>query len=240
MATFRELLLGSPEELVRIFYRIPPTPDAGFIERIDIIAGWIGLSHCELVCGLGFNPVSRDLTDILAVIGFSSHRLLCARRDELFTHDAYGQLTIEDVIEIYAAADRDEAILQALRELVPRRLEQIERGIGRSPDPTYEVSYKMEVHALYESAVATPELAEARLQAPIGHYRLISGEALAIAREGILPASNLVFMDGVLAEEKVLLFDHGLVEEAHLRNRLLNPRIPEEERSALQARLGEE
>ncbi len=240
MAGFRELLLGTPEELLRIFYRIPATPDAGFIERIDIIAGWVGLTHSELVCGLGFNPVSRDLTDILAVIGFSSHRLLCARRDELFTHDAYTQLSIEDIIEIYAAAGRDDTLLEELLELVPRRLRNIEQGIGRSPDPTYEISYKMEIHALYESAVGTPELAQARLQEPIGHYRLISGEALEIAREGVLPASNLVFMNGVLAEEKLLLLDHGLIEEAVLHNRLLNPEIREEERAVLQARLEQE
>lgn len=234
MPTFNELLLSSDAELVKAFYRLKPTADKDFIKRINHAAAQLGLNHSQLVCALGFNRNIRDLTDVLSVVGFSSYKLLSYRRDELFVNDTYRQLSIDDVVDIYSEYLEDPDILSTLRELVPRRLQQVESSLAEIDDTSLLVSYKMELHSIYAGGIATPEFAQTRVALPGGHLRAMVKEVGMMVDCGVLPPGNLFFSEYLLPVEKRLLIEGGHIDAAMVQNRLQNSEISEDERQMLE------
>ena len=231
--SFTDLMTAPAERLVNIFYRVRQAPTDDMVVKVDWAATQLRLNHAQLVCALGFNSNVRDLTDILSSIGFSSYEQLAGRRDELFAGDAYGDLSIDNVLDIYSERHDDARLLASLRELLPARLTAIERLIGRTDNPGYVVSYKMEVHAVYNGGVATGDLARERLQADIGQYRLLTDEAALIAETALVSPTNILFMESVLPEEKQLLIEKGLIPSEVIRNRASAQEITPEEQEML-------
>ncbi len=234
MPTFNELLLSSDADLVKAFYRLSPAPDTDFIKRINHAAAQLDLTHSQLVCALGFNRNIRELTDVLSVVGFSSYKLLSYRRDELFVNDAYRQLSIDDIVDIYSEYLEDPDILTTLRELLPRRLQQVERTLAEIDDTSLLVSYKMELHSVYAGGIATPEFALARVEQPGGYLRAMIKEVAMIVEAELLPPGNLFFSDYLLPIEKRQLIENGLIDTAMVQNRLRNSEISEDERQMLE------
>jgi hypothetical protein len=239
MATFLELLTASDEDLVNAIYKMSSIPDKDFLVRIDRVAAQLKLNHTQLLCALGFNKHIRDLTDILSVLGFTSYKTMCFRRDELFTHDTYQQLSIDNVLDIYSEHIEDQQILDDLRKLLEPRLTQIEQIIGKTNDPSFTVSYKMEINAIYNGGIATADFAIKRLCGDIGQYRLLTNEAGIINQNELVPPSNIFFLDSVLGEEKKSLIDSGFIPRSMIENRLSNQSIGEDEREILQQALEE-
>ena len=235
MIGFTELLTASDADLVKIFYKVKVEPTDDFIKRINKIAAKLGLNHSQLVCALGFNKNIRELTDIISVLGFRSFKLLSYRQNELFTTDTYQQLSIDNILDIYSARLEDEEIMQSLRELIMPRLEHIEADIEKTDDPSHIISYRMEVHAIYSSGIADKAFAEQRINKKgIGKYRIIANELGVIVEAGVLPASNMFFMDSISPEEKKDLIDRKHISEAMIKNRLQNAKISQEEREMLE------
>jgi hypothetical protein len=235
MASFREVIQASPERLINYFYRINPAPTADFIVRIDWAATQLQLNHAQLVCALGFNGNARNLTEILAILGFSSFKALSIRRNELFATDVYGQLDIDNVLDVYGAVATDPDFTAAIRENLPRRLATVEARIGTSDDPMTEVCYRMEIHAIYNGGLADKDFASKRLGDNLGRFRLVSEELAVIVENNFIPAPNAIYMDNLLTDEKRLLIDRGLVPTEIIRNRLANPAISTEERAMLES-----
>lgn len=235
MPSFREILTATDAQLVKLFYRVKSTPDADFIKQINRTARHFALNHSQLVCALGFNHHIRELTDILSLVGFSSYKLLSYRRNELFTNDAYQELEIDNVVDIYSEYIADDSIQATLRELVPLRLQRLEQALENGPDnPALTISYRMEVHAIYTAGIATKEFAEARLAASNPEMRLKSDEVQLMVSLGHVPPGNVFYADELLPVEKQLLIDHGEIDQAMIRNRLDNPEISEDERQMLE------
>ena len=234
MAEFREILAASDEKLVQLFYRIKPSAADDFIAKINHAAGNLGVNHTQLVCALGFNRNIRDLTDILSIVGFNSYKLLSYRRDELFVTDTYRELDIDNVLDIYTERIEDDALLEQLRELLPNRLDAVERKIQSTADASSIMSYKMEIHAIYGSGIATREFAESRTAMDIGEFRMMTDEIQMIVAEEIIPPSNLFFLDTLLADEKEFLLETGTISDAMIRNRLQNTDIEDDERELLE------
>jgi hypothetical protein len=234
MISFRELLTASDSDLVRIFYKIKSDPAEDFIIRINKVAAQLGLNHTQLVCALGFNKHIRELTDILSVLGFKSYKLLSYRNRELFSNDIYKQLSIENVIDIYSEHLEDPEIFATLRDLLKPRLGNLERAIAQGGDPTHSICYRMEVHAIYTAGLATKEFAEERLSQDIGQYRLLASEVNVIVETGLIPPSNMFFMDSLLPEEKRLLIENQHINKAMIANRLKNPKLSDAERELLE------
>ena len=235
MADFTEVITATPEKLVNLFYRIKPAPTRDFIVRIDWAATQLQLNHTQLVCALGFNAVMRTMSDILTLLGFSNFKALGIRRDELFCTDAYHFLPIDNVIDIYTCAARDPQFIEALRALVKRRLDTLEAAVDQDGDPPPGISYRIEIHALYNGGYVDKAFAEDRLSRDIGKYRLLASELDAILSRNLLPPSNIFFMDSVTAEEKRLLLERRLIPPEMIRNRLNNPSISDAEREVLSA-----
>lgn len=234
MARFKDILQASPEKLVHLFYKVKPAPTPDFLVRIDWAATQLQLNHAQLVCALGFNVNVRDVSDVLVILGFSSFKPLTYRRNELYSTDAYAQLDIDNILDIYSAGVAAPEFMETFRECLPRRLAAIESHIGRGADPALEISYRMEVHTLYNSGIANREFAVKRLQDDLGQYRLVSEELAVIVDNHLVPPSNAFFMESLLPEEKRLLIDRGLVAPEMVRNRLANEQISPEERAVLE------
>jgi len=235
MISFTELLTASDADLVKIFYKIKVEPNDDFIKRINKTAARLGLNHSQLVCALSFNKNIRELTDIISVLGFRSYKLLSYRQDELFTTDTYQQLSIDNILDIYSARLEDELIMESLRALLMPRLEHIEADIEKNEDPGHIISYRMEGHAIYTSGIANKEFAEKRINKNnIAKYRIMANEPGAIVEAGVLPASNLFFMESISPEEKKDLIERKHIPEALIKNRLQNSKISQEERDMLE------
>ena len=235
MIDFTELLTASDAELVKIFYKIKSEPSQDFIKNINSVAAQLELNHSQLVCATGFNKNIRDLTDIMTVLGFKSYKVMIYRRNELFTTDTYQQLGIDNILDIYAERLEDEEILETLRELLRPRLEHIEADIEKTGDPGHVISYRMEIHSIYQSGIADKPFAEERINKDIGKYRHMASEINEIISAEILPPSNFLFMETISPDEKRELIEQKHISPDMVKNRLQNAKISEEERDMLEA-----
>ena len=232
---FTELLTASDADLVKIFYKVKVDQSEDFIKRINKVAAQLGLNHSQLVCALGFNKNIRELTDVISVLGFRSYKLLSYRQNELFTTDTYQQLSIDNILDIYSAKLDDAQIHESLQELLMPRLEHIEADISMNEDPGHVISYRMEIHAIYTSGIADKNFAEKRINKKgIGKFRIMANELGVIVEAGLLPASNLFFLDSISPEEKKDLIDRKHIPESMIKNRLQNQKISQEERDMLE------
>ena len=236
MLTFTELLTASDSDLVKTFYKIKQDETEDFIKRINKIANSLGLNHAQLVCALGFNKNILDLTDIFSVVGFRSYKQLSYRQNELFTTDTYNQLSIDNILDIYSERLEDMRINEELRNLIEPRLKHIEAEIDKSGDSGTIISYRMEIHAIYKSGIVDREFAENRASKRELHkYRKLANEVIAMVDSGIMPASNLFYMDSVALDEKKLLMDKHYVPQDMIKNRLKNSSLGEKERELLES-----
>ncbi len=234
MASFTDILNADDGKLVNLFFRIKPSASKDFLVRINHTANQIGLNHAQLVCALGFNKHIAELTDILSVAGFATHKLLTYRCNELYSTDTYRQLAIDNILDLYAERVDDTEMLATLRSCLPARLSNIEKHIGDNNDPSAVISYKMELHAIYNGGIMTAEMADQRLNAPIGEYRLLADEVSLIVEQEFHPPSNLFFMNHLLPDEKRILIEDGHINDSMIRNRISNSSVSEAEREMLE------
>ena len=236
MIGFTELLTASDADLVKLFYKVKVDENDDFIKRINKVAAQMGLNHAQLVCALGFNKNIRELTDIISVLGFRSFKLLSYRQNELFTTDTYQQLSIDNILDIYSARLEDAEIHESLQELLMPRLEHIEEDISKNEDPAHIISYRMEIHSIYTSGIADKDFAEKRINKKgIGQFRTIANELGVIVEAGLIPASNLFFMDSISPDEKKDLIERKHINESMIKNRLQNAKISQDERDMLES-----
>lgn len=234
MPNFTEILTASDDELAKFFYKIKCDPSMDLIKSINNIAAQLDLNHSQLICAIGFNKNIRDLTNIIAVLGFKSYKVMTYRRNELFTTDTYQQLGVDNILDIYSERLEDEEILNTLREMLLPRLEHIEADIEKSDNPSLIISYRMEVHSIYRSGIGNKPFAEERLNRNIGKYRYMANEINVIVSTNMLPPSNFFFMGTVLPDEKKDLIENNYISPDMIKNRLQNSKISAEERDMLE------
>lgn len=240
MVDFAELLSASPEELVRVFYGLKDARVHGFVAKIDHVAAAIGLNHSQLICGLGFNKNLEELVDILSVLGFSIGKLLKYRRDELFTHDIYNHLSIDNMLDLYTHCLAEQSVLAELEPLLPTRINEIASLIDSRSDATVALSYKMELYAVYSSQIATAAFAEQRILAKEKNKpaaRMWLEEIRLIAENRVIPAGNLFFSEELTPEEKLVLIESGEINVSMIKNRMQNTAISAAERNMLEDKL---
>lgn len=234
MLSFTDLLTASDSDLVRIFYKIKTNPADDFIIRINKVAAQLELNHSQLVCALGFNKYIRDLSDIYSTLGFRSYRLLAYRCNELFSTDTYNQLSIDNILDIYSERLEDQQILESIRGMLEPRLAHIEEDLDRTEEPAHVISYRMEIHSIYSAGIVGVGFAEKRLQKDIGRFRQLADEVIAISEAGLMPPSNMFFMESVSPDEKKTLIEKKLIDSNMIKNRLQNKHISQEERDMLE------
>ena len=118
MTSFLDILTANDTELVKIFYKVTPNPNDDFIIRINNIAASLGLNHTQLICALAFNQHIEDLTDIHSLLGFRSYKILDYRNEELFTTDAYFQMAIDNLLDLYSALLEENEVMDKIRIVI--------------------------------------------------------------------------------------------------------------------------
>jgi hypothetical protein len=77
-------------------------------------------------------------------------------------------------------------------------------------------------------------MANQRLNADIGEYRLLADEISLIVEQEFHPPSNLFFMNNILPDEKRVLIQNGHISDSMIRNRISNASVSEAERDMLE------
>jgi hypothetical protein len=114
------------------------------------------------------------------------------------------------------------------------RLEHIEAAIEKTGDPGHVISYRMEIHSIYQSGIADKNFAEKRAKKDIGKYRHMASEIDEMISANIFPPSNFFFMETISPDEKKALINQKHISFDMIKNRLKNTKISADEREMLE------
>ena len=209
--SFDTLLHAGADELLAIFSatRLVEAMDADL--RREQLAQQLGLRVPQLLCGLGFNAAMPALEAVQRALGFSYFEGLVAARNYAFIHDVYRALTINNIVEIYAAIARFAEPGTDWSELVLTRITNLESQLEETINPILIGGYKLEIRAIYDNRLASPVFVHGRLTANHAVMRDIANEnALMLERGAIEP---LVFLEcaGLSLDEKRRAVFKGLI-----------------------------
>ena len=238
MTLFEELLTARGEDLLKILLkalgRIRNTEQAPTARDLLKV---LGLTHAQLICACGFNPVIRDLPDVVEILGYPSYDALAQARNRYFTSDIYDRLGIKDVLAIYLHVPKDMKLLQVMQYLLGTRLRKIEERIEATVNSIVIERYKKEMRAIYSDGAAQIEFVEERLANTHSGFRALLNEVTMIVESRLIPIGDIFFRDGILPEEKRRLMIRGLIPRALVETRLKDPGISHQERKMLEEQL---
>jgi len=240
MSRFEEILTAGSEDLLKTLYKCasnPQEPAATGNARARQMARNLGLSYAQLVCALGFNPHIRDLSDVLAVVGFESYDKLAHERNLAFINDIYQHLGVKDVLTVYQHVTGDLQVLDVIQHLIQLRLENIEKQIEATINSVFIERYKKEMRAIYNDGVAQIDFVEKRLQNTHSGFRALLNEVALIVESRLVPVGDLFFRDSILPEEKRRLIIRGLIPRDLIEARLADTALALREREVLEEQL---
>lgn len=233
---FELLLTGDERAVGKVmgpFASQTDAPDA----RLSDIARRLNLNSVQLLCGFGFNRRAAVMISVIHGLGYASFDEMCSARNYQFINDLYSQLSISEVLDIYAAMSGNDDPDDGLQDLVYSRITEIERHIEATSNPVMIGAYKLEVRGIYESGLMDRDFIETRLTSPYSSLRAITNEIDLIAARALVPVESLIARPSVTPEEKRALLMQGLVPTALIQARLKHPRISVHERNVLDAAL---
>jgi len=240
MSRFEEILTAGSEDLLKTLYKSASNqhePATTGSARARQMARNLGLSYAQLVCALGFNPHIRDLSDVLAVVGFDFYDKLAHERNLTFTNDIYQQLGVKDVLTVYQHVASDLQVLDVIQHLIQLRLQNIEKQIEATINSVFIERYKKEMRAIYNDGVAQIDFAEKRLQNTHSGFRALLNEVALIVESRLIPVGDLFFRDSILPEEKRRLIIRGLIPRNLIEARLADTSLSLREREVLEKQL---
>lgn len=199
MVSFEALVRSSPEPLIAALVALRRKAKGDEDAVRGRIAQQLGVNITQLVCGLGFNPNTGNQVTIAKHLGFKSLEAFTAERNYQFIHDRYRSLSINNVLEIYAAAAAQNI---EWSDLVISRLNNIEAQLEETINPVLIGSYKLEIRAIYERKLASPALVKARLDANYAVLRDITNEAMIMLESGAVSPQEFMSHAGLSIEER--------------------------------------
>ncbi|MEE9552147.1 MAG: hypothetical protein V3V89_03790, partial [Gammaproteobacteria bacterium] len=233
MASFKEILTGAAEDLVKIFYVYEKEVPVEVENRLVIIAKKLKLKPGQLICAVGFNPHMRELSEILPILGYDDIDKLVQERNDLFINDIYRKLTLDDILNIYSVVKDDPQTLQVMQYLLSGRLETIEKKIEATVNSFIIDKYKAEMRAIYSDGIADIDFAEKRLSNMDSGFRALLNEVSIITESKLIPAGNIFFRDTILPEEKRKLLNKNLIPIELIETRLEDKNISSQEKKML-------
>jgi len=233
MASFRDILTGSGEELVKTFYIYVKDKQFFKQEKFGRIAKELRLSTAQLKCAVGFNPNFKDLTEILPILGYESIDELVQERNALFINDIYKKLSLDNILAIYSVVRDDPELLRVMQYLLESRLKTIESKIEATVNSMIIEKYKAEMRAIYSDGIADIDFAEKRLDKIDSGFRALLNEVAIITESKLIPAGNIFFRNTILPEEKRKLLNKGLIPVELVETRLEDENISPQERKML-------
>lgn len=227
MTEFREILTGTAQELSDIFTRHVASGQVQQETRLTWMARQLLFKPEQLICALGFNPGFQKFTEIATLLDYIPADLI-KFRNEIFSHDVYKKLSLDNVLSIYSVVKDDPATIQVMQYLLGNRLAKIESKIENTVNSTLIEKYKAEMRAIYMDGIASIDFAEHRLSKTDSGFRALLNEVVIITESRLIPAGNIFFRNNVLPEEKRKLLNKGLIPlelvESRLEDRQISPR----------------
>jgi hypothetical protein len=215
MQSFENLIQASANGLSAIFSPLRGKLKGDGEARRGQIAQLLGLNLAQLVCGVGFNAELARIPDMPKFLGFASRDALLTERNYIFIHDRYRALSVNNIVEIYAALGQLPGGAAEWSDLVMSRLNNIEGQLEETINPVLIGGYKLEVRAVYERRLAGPGLINARLDANYAVLRDITNESMLMLEMKALSPEAFLRHPGVTAEEKARgLFQNLIAREA--------------------------
>lgn len=202
MQTFENLIRASAPELVAIFSPLRERVRGEGEARRTQLAQLLSLSLAQLVCGVGFNTELGRVPDLVRFLGYPHADAMHAERNYLFIHDRYRSLSVNDIVEIYAALGGSAAGAGAAADLVISRLSTLEAQLEETINPILIGGYKLEVRGIYENHLATPGLVKSRLAPEYAVLREITNESMIMLETGAISPAEFMREAGVTADEK--------------------------------------
>ena len=230
MSDFKDIIQGSEESLLQLFYKFRDITGGN---RIGTIAGKLQLRNEQLLCAVGFNPYTRYLTEILPILGYATYDELCQERNEVFATDIYKRLTLDNVLTVYAVVKDDPATLEVMPYLLRRRLEVIEGKIESTVNSLIIEKYKAEMRSIYNDGIASIDFAEERLNNQDSGFRALLNEVAIIIESKLIPAGDIFFRDSILPEEKRKILSKGLIPNELIQSRLNDGSVSSQEKQIL-------
>ncbi|MBM4227847.1 MAG: hypothetical protein FJ164_08895 [Gammaproteobacteria bacterium] len=230
LQTFESLIRASGETLVEIFLPLRERVQGQGAARRTQLAQLLGVNEAQLVCGVGFNPNFLRVRDLGRFLGYPTSEGVINDRNFLFIHDRYRELSVNDVVEVYAALGSLMEIPEGAADLVISRLASLEAQVEETINPVLINGYKLEVLRIYQNRLATPALVNTRLGAEYAVMRSMTGEALVMLEQGVVSVARFLRHAGISAEEKTRAATAGLLPVEEI-NRYLSerPEAPEAE-----------
>ncbi|MCC7120740.1 MAG: hypothetical protein IT493_04200 [Gammaproteobacteria bacterium] len=202
MQSFENLIQASAHGLSAIFSPLRARLKGEGEARRTQLAQLLGLNVAQLVCGVGFNVELPRIPDLPRFIGFATRDAMLAERNYLFIHDRYRALSVNNIVEIYAALGKSPGTAGEWSDLVMSRLNNIEGQLEETINPVLIGGYKLEVRAIYENRLASPALVNARLDPNYAVLRDITNESMIMLEISAIPADAFLRHPGVTIDEK--------------------------------------
>jgi hypothetical protein len=228
------MLTAPAERLINILYKTAISDGEARKTRLRRIGKRLMMNSAQLICALGFNKAIQDLPEVITTLDFVSYEQLAQERNEIFTSDIYRYLTIDDILNIYAAVAGDPKVQQVMQSLLTSRLENIEHRIETTVNALIIERYKKEMQAVYNEGVAHLEFAEGRLGAIDSGFRALISEVAIIVESKLIPVADIFFRETILPEEKRKMLSRGLIPDELVKARLEDDAIPARERKMLE------
>lgn len=232
MASFKEILRFSEEELLQLLYKFNML-EGNAEDKAELIATQLKLREAQLVCAVGFNKSVKKLPEIASILGFENYDGLVNSRNEFFTMDIYKLLTLDNILSIYSIVKNDIENKQIMEYLLSTRLETIEKRIEETVNSLIIDKYKEEMRAIYSDAIVGIDFVETRLDKADSGFRALINEVTLIVENKIIPVGDVFFRDSILPQEKRKLLDKGLIPRELIESRLEDPEISDLEKKIL-------
>ncbi|MEM7468915.1 MAG: hypothetical protein AAF387_18775 [Pseudomonadota bacterium] len=211
MYTIEQLLNANQKELGAILAEARVRPQGDPNSRRAAIAQALGLKNAQLICGVGFNPTIADYPTAVHYLGFNSFEALASERNFQLIHDRYTELSVNNVLEIYAVLGRDATRRNAWSDLIITRLSTIEGQLEATINPILIGGYKLEIRGIYDNGLATEILLKNRLAREHQILRDIANETAVMLETNACDAARLLGEPGLSIEEKTKLVGQGLI-----------------------------
>ena len=225
-------MTGSTGEIAAIFGVHAEACKAQRENRLAWMARQLHFTPEQLICALAFNPRVLQLTEIAGLLDYSPSELI-NRRDEIFSHDIYRKVSLDNILTIYGVIKAQPETIQAVQNLLPTRLGKIESEIESTVNSTLIEKYKAEMRAVYMDGIASIDFAENRLACTDSGFRALINEVVIITESRLIPAGDIFFRDTVLPEEKRKLLSKGLIPADLVAARLEDQQISPREKKIL-------
>lgn len=232
MASFKEILNSSEEELLQLLYKYSSSVETDE-DKAEAIAIKLKLREAQLVCAIGFNTNVKNIPEIPLVLGFESHDALLNSRNEFFITDIYKLITLDNILSIYSVVKDDVNNKQILEYLLSNRLKSIEVRIDETVNSLIIDKYKEEMRAIYSDGIVGIDFVENRLELSDSGFRALLNEVTLIVENKIIPVGELFFRDSILPQEKRKLLNKGLIPRPLIETRLEDPDISDVEKKIL-------